>query len=269
MSQTYSLGATGEAVKQMQRALGEILGLNITADGHLGRISQSALETYQHSVGLADETDAKGICYGPLTQAKLNPFIANRYIQISDMQLAADDLGVPLASIRAVTFVEAKEFGFFKNGHPVILFERHKFFKYLGEIRGSAFANSTAAMRGDICNPKAGGYLGKEAEIRRLDAAVAINERAAFMSASWGLFQLMGFNYQLCGYASVEAFVADMKKSEDLQLKAFVRFIKSQPGLLKALRERNWARFAELYNGAKYRENLYDTKLASAFNMFA
>lgn len=268
MSQSYGLGARGEVVKQMQRALGEKLGVNITADGQLGKISQSYLQAYQHSVGLADEKDANGICYGPLTQAKLDPFIQSRYVQLDDMQKAADELGVDLASVRAVTSVEAKEFGFFKNGFPVILFERHKFFKYLTEIRGASFANSIAAMNGDICNAKSGGYLGKEAEIKRLDRAIVINEKAALLSASYGLFQLMGFNYALCGYGNVESFVKDMKASEDYQLAAFVKFVKSQPGLLNALRAKNWARFAELYNGSNYAINQYDVKLADAYRMF-
>lgn len=268
MSQVYGIGSKGEVVKQMQRALGEKLSLNITADGSFGRISASAIEQYQASVGLAPERDANGAVYGPRTQAVLQPFIDARYVQIEDMALAAKQLGVDLASVRAVTSVEAKEFGFFKNGFPVILFERHKFYTNLTTLAGAAQAAKWSAMRGDICNPVAGGYLGKEAEIRRLDAAIAINEPAALLSASWGLFQLMGFNYKLCGYASVQAFVKAMKESEDNQLSAFVNFIKAQPGLLNALKAKDWATFARLYNGKNYAINQYDTRLAAAYKSF-
>lgn len=270
MSEVYGLGASGEAVKQMQRAFGEILGLNITADGQLGKISCSAIESYQHKFNLPLEEDARGNpVYGPTTQAHLEPYIRRRFVQIADLADAAKDLGIELATIRAVTTVEAKEFGFFKNGFPVILFERHKFYKYLIEERGQAFATSICAQRGDICNPKAGGYLGKEAEIRRLEAAIAINETAALKSASYGLFQLMGFNYKLCGYATVQSFVQAMKDSEDNQLKAFVAFVKSQGGMWQALKTKAWERFAELYNGPKYRDNNYHIKLPAAWKLYA
>jgi len=265
----YELGSSGEVVKQMQRALGEKLGLNITADGQLGRISQSALTSYQLTTGIGVERNAKGPIYGPLTQAKLDPFIQKRYVQLDDMEREANNLAIELASLRAVTTVEAKEFGFFKNGFPVILFERHKFYTNLKTTRGEGFANKILALRGDICNPDPGGYLGKEAEIRRLDAALAIDETAALMSASWGLFQIMGFNYKLCGYPSVQAFVKDMKESEDFQLAAFVRFVKAQPGMWNALKAKNWALFASMYNGKNYAINLYDKKLASAYKLFA
>lgn len=265
----YELGSSGEAVKQMQRALGEKLGLNITADGQLGRISQSALATYQQTVGIGSETNAKGQIYGPLTQAKLEPFIQHRYVQLEDLAKEAKNMGIELAAMRAVSTVEAKEFGFFKNGDPVILFERHKFYANLKASRGQAFADKTAAMRGDICNPAAGGYLGKEAELKRLAAAQDIDDTAALMSASWGLFQLMGFNHKLCGYANVQAFVKDMRESEDYQLAAFSKFVMAQPGMLNALKAKNWALFASMYNGKNYAINQYDKKLAAAYKLFA
>lgn len=265
----YELGSSGEAVKQMQRALSEKLSLNLTADGQLGKISQSALATYQQIAGIGKEVNAKGPIYGPLTQSKLNPFIEKRYVQVEDMARVAATMGIELAAMRAVTTVEAREFGFFKNGFPVILFERHKFYTNLKVSRGEAYANKISALRGDICNPDAGGYLGKEAEIRRLDAAIGIDEAAALMSASWGLFQIMGFNYKLCGYPSVQAFVKDMKESEDFHLTAFAKFVMGQPGLLNALKAKNWALFASMYNGKNYAINQYDKKLAAAYRLYA
>lgn len=265
----YELGSAGEAVKQMQRALGEKLSLNITADGQLGKISQSALASYQQIVGIGIETNAKGPIYGPLTQAKLEPFIQKRYVQLDDLAAESKRMSIELAAMRAVSTVEAKEFGFFKNGQPVILFERHKFYANLKAARGEAFANKWVALRGDICNPVSGGYLGKEAELKRLADAESIDETAALMSASWGLFQIMGFNHKICGYPTVQAFVKDMRESEDFQLTAFSRFVMAQPGMLNALRRKDWAAFAAMYNGKNYAINLYDKKLAAAYKLFA
>lgn len=260
-------GSRGEDVRSLQRALNEQLGLRLDADGIMGRISLSALESYQAKVGIV-ESDPQGVYYGPKTQAMLEPYIEKRFIQVDDMRQAAKDLGCELAAIRAVTTVEAKEFGFFKNGFPVILFERHKFYKYLSQRRGAVTAEKTAALRGDICNPMAGGYKGGEAEIARLDAAIELDEIAAFLSVSWGLFQLMGFNFQLCGYENVQSMVAQMKASEDYQLAAFVKFVRNQPALLNDLRAKNWAGFAEKYNGTNYKINSYDTRLAAAYRLY-
>ena len=42
-------------------------------------------------------------------------------------------------------------------------------------------------------------YEGGMGEYERLKKALAIHEKAAACSASWGLFQIMGFNYAACG----------------------------------------------------------------------
>ena len=52
------------------------------------------------------------------------------------------------------------------------------------------------------------------------------------------------------------------------QLDAFVTFIASDATLHKALKARKWAEFAKLYNGPAYKENLYDAKLAQAYERF-
>ncbi|MBV5553030.1 N-acetylmuramidase family protein, partial [Pseudomonas aeruginosa] len=46
-------------------------------------------------------------------------------------------------------------------------------------------------------------------------------------------------------------------------------FIDTDPALHKALKARKWADFARLYNGPDYKRNLYDTKLARAYEQHA
>ena len=72
---------------------------------------------------------------------------------------------------------------------------------------------------------------------------MAIDRTAALQSASWGMFQIMGFNYQACGYGSVESFINDMFESESRHLTAFVGFIKKNK-LASALKNKSWATFA-------------------------
>lgn len=83
------------------------------------------------------------------------------------------------------------------------------------------------------------------------------------MSCSWGKFQIMGFNYAVCGFTSVGAFVDAMKESEE-NTDAFVEFIISEH-LADELRRHDWKGFARTYNGAGYAENKYDTKMAAAY----
>lgn len=179
-----------------------------------------------------------------------------------DYKNAASILGVEAAAVKAVTKVESRGSGFLPIGAPVILFERHWMYKLLKAKLGKEPALS------DVVDPKAGGYKGGTAEHTRLEHAVAIDRECALQSASWGLFQIMGFHWKALGYTSVQAFVNAQYKSEASQLDTFVRFLKINPGMLAALKTKDWAKFAKLYNGPAYKTNNYDTKLAEAYASF-
>jgi N-acetylmuramidase-like protein len=170
---------------------------------------------------------------------------------------AAQSLGVAFAAVKAVCTVEAPGGGFLDSGEPVILFERHKF----SEATGGRFDKSHP----DISNPAAGGYGKSHAEHARLGEAVALDRDAALKSASWGKFQILGANYKDAGFGSLQGFINAMFASEADQLEAFVHFIRANPAMHQALKERDWPEFARRYNGRAYRRNNYDIKLATAY----
>lgn len=178
----------------------------------------------------------------------------------SDFERAALELLCDVPAIKAVAEVESAQSGFLPDGRPVILFERHKFHQF---TKGAHYLTHPS-----VCNPERGGYLGKEREWQRYDQAQELNANAAALSTSWGRFQIMGFNYEACGFSTVGEFVNAMCESEGRQLDAFVAFIKSR-GLDDDLRSRNWATFARVYNGPKYRENQYDEKMSAAYQKHA
>ncbi|WP_425375849.1 N-acetylmuramidase domain-containing protein [Rhizobium leguminosarum] len=95
-----------------------------------------------------------------------------------------------------------------------------------------------------------------------------LNERAALAACSWGAFQILGSNFQAAGYPSVQAFVYSTCQSEAIQLFGFCNFVKTNPGMHKALKAEDWAGFASRYNGPGYKQNSYDTKMANAFKKF-
>jgi hypothetical protein len=95
---------------------------------------------------------------------------------------------------------------------------------------------------------------------------------SAYASASWGLFQIMGFHYKSLGFSSVDHYVSTMYIHEREHLKAFGQFISitkvSGKSLLEWLRGKNWAKFAYGYNGSDYAKNNYDVKLLNAYNKY-
>ncbi|WP_312668976.1 N-acetylmuramidase domain-containing protein [Stutzerimonas nitrititolerans] len=265
MTQLLSNGSRGLAVRNLQAALA-LAGFKIEVDGDFGDNTEAVVRAYQRKVGLVDDGVA-----GPKTQAALKGFDTSRYLKRKDLQQAADRLGVPLASVMAVNQVESKGEGFAANGRPVILFERHVMHARL-QAHGitERTADNLAAQHPNLVNRKPGGYIGGPAEHQRLaQAKQQIHEAAALESASWGLFQIMGYHWQRLGYMDAQHFADTMGLSEAAQLDAFVSFIEADPALHKALKARNWKQFARIYNGPAYAKNLYDVKLTRAYAEFA
>jgi hypothetical protein len=178
----------------------------------------------------------------------------------SDFRRAADRLRCDVPSIRAVAHVESRGQGFYADGFPVILFERHMFRRF---TRG-AYDQSHPHLSGP-----AGNY-GKAGQNQRnkFNEAFRLSPNAAMKACSWGKFQIMGFNHRECGFESVGDFVDAMKESEGRQLDAFCEFILST-GLADELRRRDWKEFARRYNGAGYAKNKYDAKMARAYATFS
>lgn len=180
-----------------------------------------------------------------------------------DYRDAADFLKCPVAAVKAVSDVEAPRGGFNPDDTPVTLFEGHKFYKYT--------AGKFAVQAPDLCFREwTRRHYGKtwQAEQSRLQRAMALDREAAIKSASWGKFQIMGFNSYLVGFDSLQAFVNAMYKDEREHLMAFVRFIQTA-GLSPALRRCDWAGVARGYNGAGYADNQYDARLAAAYRQHA
>ena len=87
----------------------------------------------------------------------------------------------------------------------------------------------------------------------------------AFARTSWGLAQVMGFNYSLAGdYSTAVEMALAFHASVDNQIAGFFRFCAARK-LIAAARTQNWRAFARVYNG---RDNVdkYAPALARAYN---
>lgn len=184
-------------------------------------------------------------------------------LQEADFEAAAKELMVPVAALKAVCKIEAPRGGFNPDDTPVTLFEAHIFSRETGG-RYDAIAPDLSSPR---WNRKLYGRTWAE-EKHRLARACELDREAGLRSASWGRFQIMGFNHDIVGHETIQSFVNAMYESEAEQLKMFVNFV-IHTGLRPALRRLDWVAFARGYNGPRYYENKYDEKLAAAYEEFS
>lgn len=247
----------------IQMALNEKTKSHLVIDGDFGAKSVEALKQYQ----TLNKLPVTGV-YDLSTRAVMDPFIKGKYLKDEDFATAGQALSVSPECVMTVVEVEAGGDGFLDSGDCDILFERHIFFRRLSKKKSAAEMQQLVAKYPNLVNPNTGGYSGGQKEWDRLNAAIAIDRTEALNSASWGMFQVMGFNCAAAGWSDIEQFVTDMKTSESKHLTAFVGFVKANPNLHKALKAQDWASFARGYNGAAYAKNNYDKKLAAAYAKF-
>lgn len=175
-----------------------------------------------------------------------------RAAAITDAEMAAlaDDLGCHPADLEAIAQVESSGFGWFRDGRIKILFEKHKFYKYVSDEHRNLAVRRGLARRQWI-SPRKGGYRDQATPDQRynlLNEAIGLDKEAAYKSISIGRFQIMGFNYEVCGFNSAEAMFEAFVESEGNQLRAFGNFLRGNH-LVGALRHRNFNTIEEGYNG--------------------
>lgn len=170
-------------------------------------------------------------------------------------------LGLTVAHIKAVAEVESAGDGFNADGTIKLQFEEYVFHRQTG----GKYDNSNPRVSAKAWSPKL--CRDQKEELSRFNEALKLDKTNTLLSASYGKFQIMGFNYKQCGYATVEAYYNDVNLSEKAQLVAFCNFIKNN-GLVDKLKREDWAGFAEKYNGPKFKAYSYDLKLKVAFNKF-
>jgi hypothetical protein len=186
-------------------------------------------------------------------------FVGSAYaLSSAGLARAASALGVGAAELWAVMATETGGCGYLRDRRPRILYERHIF----RQLTDGRFRDP------DVSCGEPGGYRGGAAEYERLAKAMSFDASAALKSASWGLGQILGENYDASGFESVDGMVAAMTESEDAQLLAFAQYLKSRK-LDQALQARDWQAFALKYNGPNYARYKYDEKLIANYTKYS
>ena len=201
----------------------------------------------------ADSTENKSEDpYGRLTEED--------YIEVAKM------LDVEPAAIKAVVDIEAgtTHEGFFAPGKPLVNFDL-SMFRQFARKNGINLSRYSKSHRTVFESPNARRYGSTQAaQQERLRLARTIDNKTGIQGTFWGMFQIGGFNWKLCGCSSIEEFVERMSKSEREQLELFAAFIKNI-GLDKSLRKKDWATFSRIYNGPSYASRGYHTRMAAAY----
>lgn len=277
---TIRYKSRGSDVQKLEEILIS-LGYNLPyGNTYFGKVTDRAVKAFQKSKGLVVD----GIV-GPNTwkailaeeQASLTKI--DKSLTEDDFKDFAKEFNLELATIKAVTEVESRGSGFLDDGRPIILFEGHVFWNQLDRKGLNPEKMLTARVK-NVLYPSWTKihYEGGTKEYNRLEKAAGMSDNtivhdAAYVSASWGLFQIMGFHYKNLGFSSVDHYVSTMYVHEREHLIAFGKFISmtkvSGKSLLEWLRLKNWAKFAYGYNGSDYAKNNYDAKLLKAYKKYS
>jgi hypothetical protein len=158
----------------------------------------------------------------------------------------AQTYGLPVETALAVFAVESGTAYDPRTGLVIIRFEPAVFRRKTGQ--------AIAYSRG-----------GQHHEWQNLARAYEANSEAALWSTSYGLPQLMGFNWQVTQNSSLTAMVLAFQDSCVAQIAGFFSFVKHN-GLVRFIKNTAWREFTRRYNGPGNVE-AYSSRLIHALSI--
>lgn len=267
---TIKSGSRGEDVQELEEMLVD-MGYTVKVNEFFGTDTHDAVIDFQRKSNLVVDGIVGRKTWSALIKANEHLTRFNdKFLSEQDLIDFAEKFDLELAAVKAVNEVESRGKGFLNDGRPQILFEGHIFWKQL-EKRGLNPEDFVSERTKNVLYKKwtKAHYDGGAQEYDRLEKAAGMSDKdevhdAAYASASYGAFQIMGFHYESLGYPSVDAYVAHMYTHEKAHLEAFGLFCEAN-NLLRHLRSKNWTEFARRYNGPGFAQNKYDEKLQKAY----
>lgn len=250
------------------------LGFDVKVTTYFGLDTHHAVREFQKNNNLVidgivgQKTWAKLIA----AQQQITSF-NDKFLSEQNLIDFAVEYDLELAAVKAVNEVESSGKGFILDGRPKILFEGHVFWRELKARNIDPHTLTSNKSKNVLYKSWTKVfYEGGKQEYDRLEKAAGLSDidavhDAAYASASYGAFQIMGFHYKLLGFASVDSFVSHMYTHEKNHLQAFGLFCKAN-NLIRHLKSKNWESFARGYNGPGFAENKYDIRLKNAYNKY-
>ncbi len=175
----------------------------------------------------------------------------------TDFEKAAAELKIPVKVIHALAVVESSGAGYMKDGRVKIRFEPHVFRKYTQGKFDKKYPHLSAPYRRGYQTDPVKSWS-------NFLEACKLNAKAAVFACSWGMFQIMGYNFALAGFTTATKFVEAMERGgESAHLAAFVDYIISR-GLADEIQRGEMDEFFYRYNGEDYEANGYPQMYAKA-----
>ena len=173
----------------------------------------------------------------------------------------AQAMGVSTSAVAAVLQCESNGRAFSGSGDMIIRFENHIFWDKWGQANPQQFADhfqfnpnkrwTNQVFRPDSNSPWESFHDNQSKEWAVLNLARDLSDSAALESISMGAAQVMGFNYQMVGYDSVQEMFEAMSTSLPAQLDGMFSYIAASPTCMRGLENNDFYTFARGYNGAK------------------
>lgn len=252
-SRVLKIGSEGDDVRKLQ------IALNIhPTDGVFGPETEKAVIAYQQKNNLvADGKVGEKTLESLYTESK-------SVIDRCAFESCAQRLQIEVACIKAFAEVESSGNGFLPSGKIKIQYERHWAYKLLK--RKGVDADALSATYPDLIHKHPGAYKSDEGDWLKFYAMAKIDRDVAIQCCSWGTFQVMGFHYQRLGFRNTEEFLAAMDVNANKHLELLVVFIEGDGALHRALKAKDFATTATIYNGPKHGD--YDKRMQRAYNRY-
>ena len=172
----------------------------------------------------------------------------------------ADKMGFDPAIAVAILAQESGGQPYGADGRLIIRFENHLFYEYWGKGNASVYNNhfqsGSPTWTGHKWRPKADAawrdcHTSQSVEWEVLTFASTLNDSAAKKSISMGLPQVLGSNFGILGFVSVQDMFNAFVASERNQVVAFFDFLQGNgTTATNALKTRDFRTIASIYNGA-------------------
>lgn len=180
-------------------------------------------------------------------------------------------LQIPVSTLVATIATESSGKAFNADGKMFIRFEVHIFHRYWGVNNQAIFDQhfqfeswKNHKFRLNTSDDWRAVHIGQEQEWRVLEFARSLDDTAGLSSISMGAPQMMGFNYKIMGYESVQEMFESFARSANAQILGMFDFIRSA-NAIRHLQTGDMLSFATIYNGpgnAHTYESLLDGYIA-------
>lgn len=196
------------------------------------------------------------------------------------VSVIANELGIDVEIALAVICVESGGNGFGSDGKMLIRFENHVFHTYFGsksennqKIFDEHFTFNTKKRRDDHkyrankSDDWQTSHTGQAAEWEAFEIARQIAETEAMYSISMGAPQVMGFNFKMIGYNSVQEMFSAFSKDIRYHIMALFDFCNANGTRIQYLLTRDFLSFAKAYNGLTAPE-AYEQRLQQYYEIY-